>query len=312
MEERLGRQLRSTSQSRKRLILRRIAAGIEAVSPRPLNGSVGILMYHRVVNTPPGVVRPTWNITPAKLRQQLEGLRVRGFEPVALSALVRANARGEIMGPRCFVVTFDDGYENFFSVARPILHALNVPATVFLTTAYLDRNEPFPFDDWTGINSTMVPRDAWRPMTLQQCKELAHDPLIEIGAHSHTHVDFRASPSRFERDLRQCLRFLVEQLSVTAPPFAFPFGIVNSSLTNIVRRAGFSCAVTTAEELVTPGSDPFSWGRFMAGDRDTAATLASCLGGWYNEARTYGVRGLHGASGVLTRLLKGGSTTPEI
>src|SRR5262245_61250710 len=249
-------------------------------------------MYHRVADIPTDVPEPTWNVTPAKLRQQLEGLRNRGFEPVALSALVRAQARGETLGPRCFIVTFDDGYENFFTAARPILHEVEVPATVFLATSYLGRDEPFPFDDWTAAGSMVVPPHAWRPMTLRQCEELVGDPLIEIGAHTHTHQDFRECPTELEQDLCECLRFLAGQLSLKAPAFAFPFGLATAGLTEIVRRIGVSCALTTKEELVKPRSNPFSWGRFMAGATDTSATLASCLGGWYSEIRSVGYWGL--------------------
>ena len=41
---------------------------------------------------------------------------------------------------KSFSITFDDGFENNFSIARPILKSLNVPATFYLTSNFIDKN----------------------------------------------------------------------------------------------------------------------------------------------------------------------------
>jgi peptidoglycan/xylan/chitin deacetylase (PgdA/CDA1 family) len=201
--------------------------------------------------------------------------------------LLGANATGETLPPRSFVVTFDDGYENFYTVARPILHELNIPATVFLATAYVNSSEPFPFDDWVAAGSALVPQESWRPMTLEQCKELRRDPLIEIGAHTHTHRNFGGDPRGLQQDLHDCLKFLELQLAIKDAAFAFPFGLADPDLVEVVRRAGVVGALTTEEELVSAQSDKFGWGRFMVAECDTPSTLAACLVGWYSELRRY-------------------------
>ena len=271
----------------KRRILRRIAATVVAVAQSKPKGRAGILTYHRVAEISANAVKPTWNVTPSILRYQLEGLRQLGWEPIPLRALLGANATGETLPPRSFVVTFDDGYANFYTAARPILRELNIPATIFLATAYMNSPEPFPFDDWRAAGSTLVPQDSWRPMTMEQCKELARDPLIEIGAHSHTHRNFLGDPRGMQQDLVDCLRFLRLQLTVKATAFAFPFGLFDPSLLEVVRRAGVVCALTTEEEVVNPQSEPLGWGRFTVAAYDTPSTLAACLGGWYSELRRY-------------------------
>jgi peptidoglycan/xylan/chitin deacetylase (PgdA/CDA1 family) len=271
----------------KRRILRRSAAAVVALTRLQPKGRAGILMYHRIAEISAKAVKPTWNVTPDILRYQLEGLRQLGWEPIPLRALLSANATGETLPPRSFVVTFDDGYENFYTTARPILHELNIPATVFLATAYVNSPEPFPFDDWVAAGSALVRQDSWRPMTLEQCKELRRDPLIEIGAHTHTHSNFLSDPRGLQRDLRDCLEFLELQLAVKATAFAFPFGLADPDLLEAARGAGVVGALTTEEELVSPQSEPFGWGRFIVAECDTPSTLAACLGGWYSELRRY-------------------------
>src|SRR6266436_5523792 len=107
-----------------------------AAPPKPIqaNGWSGILMYHRITKQPRGMLSPTWNVTPKKFEEQLSGLLASGFRAIGLRDLLEAVRRGESIPHRRFVVTFDDGYENVYLVAWPILKKLQIPATIFLTT----------------------------------------------------------------------------------------------------------------------------------------------------------------------------------
>ena len=250
----------------------------------------GILMYHRVTNPVAGVEDPTWNVPPDRLREQLSGLLQRGFEPWHLSKVLDALERGEPIPRRVFVVTFDDGYANNLTQAYPILKELTVPATVFLATAYLNSRDPFPNDDWSGIGSASVPAEAWRPLTTAECHELRADGLIELAAHTHRHLDFRGAPDQLQADLEHCCAVLRNEFGIVRPTFAFPYGtrslgFSGPPLLEAARAAGVRCALTTEAQLVQPGDDPFDWGRHLASDRDTAATLAAKLSGWYEWVR---------------------------
>jgi peptidoglycan/xylan/chitin deacetylase (PgdA/CDA1 family) len=178
------------------------------------------------------------------------------------------------------VVTFDDGYESVFHYARPVLLELGIPATVFLATAYVDYDGPFPFDDWAEAGSNRVPAHAWRMMSLAQCRELADGKLIELGAHTHTHRDFRGQPADLAADLSQCVAFMRANFGLTEMTFAFPFGYTEPALADAARQAGLLCGLTTREQLVDPAGDPFAWGRFEVDEADTPATIAACLSGW--------------------------------
>lgn len=266
------------------------AVGLRAITGSRPAGGFGILMYHRVADPIPGVAAPTWNVSPARLRRQLRGLRRRGFTPRHLSDVLTMHEAGASIPPRTFVVTFDDGYANNLLAAAPILRELGVPATVFLATAYLDSSEPFPSDDWSAAGSHDVPAEAWRPLTTDECREMALDGLIELGAHTHTHADFRDRPDALYDDLLICREELRSRFGINNPTFAFPYGTRSLGfsgplLAEAVRRAGLRCSLTTESELVLPATSPFDWGRFTAEETDTAATLAAKLDGWYERLR---------------------------
>ena len=266
------------------LVLRAAIPGSALLGSRAL-GKVGILLYHRIAERRRGIPKPTWNVTPDRFHRQLAGLLARGFVAWPLRRALDHGARGLPVPPRTFVVTFDDGYENVYRHAWPVLRQLGVPATVFLATAFLDRGAPFPFDDWPAAGSDQVPPDAWRPLTTAQCREMAAGGLVELGAHTHTHVDFRGRPEALAQDLVQCVEVIRERFRLSEVTFAYPFGFFDPRLAAVAREAGLRCGLTVEPELVDPLSDPFTWGRFEVNQADTVATIAVRLDGWHGAAR---------------------------
>lgn len=228
---------------------------------------------------------PTWNVTPDSFRQQLKGLLTRGYQAQPLRTILDRHCAGRPIPPRTFVVTFDDGYENCYRHAWPILRELSIPATVFLATAYLDKDTAFPFDDWPAAGSVDVPAESWKPLTTAQCAEMLESGLIELGCHTHTHAVFRDRPEALAQELTTSLQELRTRFGLTEATFSFPYGIAGPSLAAAARRAGVLCGLTTEAILVRPDSDPFTWGRFTVEESDTASMLAGKLEGWYSLAR---------------------------
>jgi peptidoglycan/xylan/chitin deacetylase (PgdA/CDA1 family) len=263
----------------------RVGSGLSRVFGSCAGAGVGVLTYHRLALWAGHGPAPTWNVTPRRFREQLEGLRAHGYRPWPLRELLKLGRSGRAFPRRAFVVTFDDGYESVYRHAWPVLAELRVPASVFLATAYLDSAAPFPFDDWTEAGSELVPAGTWKPLTTSQCREMAADGLIELGSHTHTHEVFRDRPDALRQDLVKSAEVLRERFGVTEPTFAFPFGIAGPGLAEAARQAGMQCSLSTEAALVRRGSDPFTWGRFGIDDTDSAAAIAARLDGWYSLAR---------------------------
>jgi peptidoglycan/xylan/chitin deacetylase (PgdA/CDA1 family) len=268
----------------------RAAVPLDRILGSRAAGGIGILMYHRVSDGCAGAPEPTFNVTPRRFREQLGELLARGFEAWPLDRILEHQRAARPVPPRVFAVTFDDGYECVDRDAWPVLRSLRVPATVFLATAFLDRDDPFPFDDWSARGSPRVAAQAWRPLRSEQCREMAADGLVELGAHTHTHADFRGRPPEFERDLARSVGVLADRFGVSAPSFAFPYGVrrlgyASPELVEAAKRTGVTCSLSTEAELVDPAGDPFTWGRFEIGGRDSGATIAARLDGWLDLLR---------------------------
>lgn len=286
----------------------RAARALHAGFRRSREGGFGILMYHRVSRRPAGLAAPTYNVTPEQLRTQLGGLLERGYEPWLLAKVLAVHQAGETVPANVFVVTFDDGYENNLSAALPVLEELEVPATIFLATAFLDSNAPFPSDDWSLAGSPSVRPESWRPLTTGQCDELLASGLIELGAHTHTHGFFAGREDVFRADLGECLQVLERTFGIHNPPFAFPFGITTPGLVEVARELGVSCALTTRFACVLAESDPFAWGRFNVAAGDSPAIIAAKLAGWYEPVAA----SIRAMKRPLASLLRGSNSPCEV
>lgn len=105
-----------------------------------------ILLYHRVEDLPSDPQRMC--VGRNHFDEHLAVLRTR-FRPVSLSAAVEAAQKGDL--DREVAVTFDDGYADNFLNAKPLLETHGIPATVFVTTDYVDSKREFWWDELERI-----------------------------------------------------------------------------------------------------------------------------------------------------------------
>lgn len=262
-----------------------LCASLQPYLPGPPPGALGILTYHRLTPRIAGLPRPTWNVEPTQFEAQLRGLLDRGFQPIRLQEALAQATQPTTVYRKQFVVTFDDGFANVHQWALPILARLQIPATVFLATEFIDQRAPFPFEDWGPALQSGTDAGSWRPLSWDECHAMRDSGWIELGSHTHSHRRFAGDPAGFTDDLQRSLETLRERLQIEQPTFSFPFGAFDDSLREVARQSGMACALTTQTRLVRPGEDPFDWGRFGVHSWDTAATLQAKLAGAYDFAR---------------------------
>jgi peptidoglycan/xylan/chitin deacetylase (PgdA/CDA1 family) len=106
-----------------------------------------VLMYHRVAD----VSFDPWRLAvpPDRFAEQMQALR-RHFQPMSLGELADALDRGEVPS-RAVAVTFDDGYRDNLYAGKPALEQYEIPATVFVTSGYVDSGRNFWWDELERI-----------------------------------------------------------------------------------------------------------------------------------------------------------------
>jgi peptidoglycan/xylan/chitin deacetylase (PgdA/CDA1 family) len=105
-----------------------------------------VLMYHRVIprREMGAAVQPGMVVEPETLDMHLRFLR-RHFEIVPLAHVVEERSNDRQQGKRRCALTFDDGWQDFYEHAYPVLKAHAAPATVFLPTDFIGTSRWF----WT-------------------------------------------------------------------------------------------------------------------------------------------------------------------
>ena len=146
-----------------------------------------ILMYHRISDT---YNEPNWlAVSPNNFARQLAYIK-REYHPISLTELVTAVRSGSIPN-KAVVITFDDGYKDNFTNAFPLLESMQIPATIFVVTGYIDNQREFWWDELSNIimADTVIPAElsitvqgrlhSWQTETVEQ-RLAAHIALQEI------------------------------------------------------------------------------------------------------------------------------------
>ena len=106
-----------------------------------------VLMYHRVADSPADV----WDIavSPKNLEAHLRLLKQSG-RVIPLQKLAK-EVRNKWIRKDSIAITFDDGYADNFTVAKPLLEKYNLPATFFITTVNIGMPHEFWWDELEKI-----------------------------------------------------------------------------------------------------------------------------------------------------------------
>jgi peptidoglycan/xylan/chitin deacetylase (PgdA/CDA1 family) len=222
------------------------------------SAGIPILMYHKVAPVNPRSTLKGHYVSPRLFARQMESLVGRGYQPIRLSDLHSGR-----VSERSIVLTFDDGYENFFFNALPLLVRLGFPATVFLVANSLGGSNA-----WDVVNGDVEER----LMTLAQIRE-ARQAGIEFGSHTLDHVDLTAVPAEeARRQIVDSRSLLEDRLSASVESFCYPYGRKTKEVRDIVERAGYRLACSTEKGVNTQDSDPFALRRVNV-RRDTAVPI---------------------------------------
>jgi peptidoglycan/xylan/chitin deacetylase (PgdA/CDA1 family) len=209
------------------------------------HGGVPILMYHALsAARTPGFHR--WTLSRDRLAAQLDYLSQEGYRSVTVAGLRECYHRGGPgPGERLIVLTFDDAYADFHSVALPLLTSYGMTATLFVPTAYVGGRSGWMQHEGEGERAIL----SWAALAeIASCG-------IEIGAHSHTHPELDLLPvpeitrqASFPKNELEC------HLSQPVYSFAYPYGRYDRRVQVAVAASGYYGACTMNSWAATADS----------------------------------------------------------
>ena len=221
---------------------------------QPQKKKVPILMYHSISQTATPQFRP-FTVSPRLFANQMAYLYQQGYKPITVTQFVTMRSQGDAALPeKPIVLTFDDGFADFYHEALPVLEQYGFPATLYVITAFVDG---------TSLWLEREGETKRRILTWQQLCEISMHG-IECGAHSHSHPQLDVLHYEAARnEIFQSKRLLEEHLNQEVFSFAYPFGYFTRKIQQCVQKAGYTsaCAVKHTTSSVT--DNLFSLARLM-------------------------------------------------
>lgn len=156
--------------------LSRVQTSVQRIRDRFAVKAV-VLLYHRVaaLSSDPQLL----SVHPQRFKKQMEYLATH-YHVWSLQRLLKAACEEHSLPERVVAVTFDDGYVDNLLEAKPVLETYQSPATVFVSTAYLDREREFWWDELERI--LLLPRSVPARLRVTVGGKIMEWPLGECAA----------------------------------------------------------------------------------------------------------------------------------
>lgn len=189
---------------------------------------IPILLYHRIVNDQSKIGKHKTYVWEKNFREQMKFLKENGYQTITFNEIDKEYAKKKI------ILTFDDGYEDNYTLLFPILKEFGFTAVIYLVTK-LQRNE------WAMKEG----EPELKMMTKEMIKEMS-DYGIEFGGHTRTHVDLQStSKEKLQDEITGNKKDVEEITGKYALSFAYPFGAYKDETLQAVQEAGFKFGITT-------------------------------------------------------------------
>lgn len=189
-------------------------------SPQSFTG-IPILTYHYIANNPnpKDIARDALEVPPDKFESQMQYLSSNGYTPISLDTLYAIFTNQAARPQKPVVLTFDDGYVDFYTTVYPILRRFNFHAVSFIPTGLIGGGY---YMNWNQI------------------KEIQNSGLVTFEDHTITHANLAGlSHADALKQMVDSKNVLVSQTGYPVNFIAYPYGITNNVVQNIAKEAGF-------------------------------------------------------------------------
>ena len=228
-----------------------------------------ILNYHSIHPTHP------FSTKPDDFQKQIELLQ-NNFEIISLSEFYEYYKSNNLEKNNYAIITFDDGYEDNFTYAFPIIKKFRIKPTIFIVTGFINKKIDITnsFQDYRELKS----------LSWEQIKEMSKDG-VEFGSHTYSHPNLAKIDLDEDREEIVVLKEMIEsQIKKEVKFLAYPWGQLdcfNSKIISIVSQSGYHLACSTLWGKITKRSPIFALPRIRIDPWDTLEDFeAKILGEW--------------------------------
>lgn len=226
---------------------------------------IPILMYHRVGDNS---AERRFTVSTALFEQQMRCVRDLSYHVVGLDEVTAAVEGKTVLAAKSVAITFDDGFQDTFENAAPVLSGLGYSATFFLVSQLL------------GTRNTWMEREGYPSAHLMNwtaAKELLKHGFT-VGSHSRTHPSLiQHDETRISDEVEGSRRDLEDRLAAPIRYFAYPYGHFDGRVLTALHRSGYAAACSTQSGFNNVTTDRYRLRRLDVSGRDSTRTFIRSL-----------------------------------
>ncbi len=216
---------------------------LHPVAARP---HVSVLMYHQVGHFAAPKTHRAVYCDIRRFEAQMACLKWGGYHVISLSDACNGIFNGAALPSRPVVLTFDDGYKNFYEDAWPVLQKYGYPATVYLVSRLLGKQA-----GWLDEGKQAPLMEATTIRDLQK-------EGITFGSHTQTHCRLSKLTEQEQRaEILDSKSELEDVLGEPVVDFCYPYGDYDLRSRDLVIQAGYSSALTCIRGAANTADNPF-------------------------------------------------------
>ncbi len=187
---------------------------------------IPILMYHAI-----GKNSSNLSISLENFDKQMRYMKKQNYNTISFDKINFNKDKN-----KHFIITFDDGYENVYYNALPILKKYNFVATCFFVTEYTGS-----YNVWDERKKNFIKQ---KLMNIDQIKDWVNSGML-AGSHTLTHPNLKNIPYDNKiKEITESRSYLNKLLSINIDSFSYPFGSYDIESIEIVKKF-YKFAVTT-------------------------------------------------------------------
>lgn len=243
-----------------------------ALFKRRVKNNIPILMYHQIVD--PGFTSPhKIYVTEQRFDEHMDFLKASGFQSLTFKDLLDYKSNPDRPFPkRPVIVSFDDGYENNYLKALPILKKYGMKAVFYLLT------NPHSHNHWDADSNA----PQLKLMTAEQRKSLALE--MEIGSHGFDHKKLSTmTEAEAVREFEDSKAALENEFGTPILSYAYTYGDRSERDIQLAKRAGYRFAVNTTRGVLHFADNPHNLFRVSIFPTDTISDLKRKTKSWYRR-----------------------------
>ena len=217
---------------------------------------IPILMYHAVhVMDPSEASNANLIVDPDLFEAQIKALSKAGYYFLTPEEAYKAFTENALPAKKVVWLTFDDGNEDFYTIAYPILKKYKAKATNNVITGFVKKGNA-------------------GNLTVKQMKEMmAHG--MSFQSHTVNHPDLSATDKATQKvELTDSIDFLENKLNTKVNTIAYPSGRYNQTTLDLAKKT-YKLGLTTNEGLASTKDGLLSLNRVRILPTTTAKGLLS-------------------------------------